>query len=253
VFETLGRWLRAYAEKDGRGYPDWAVRYAPLVRKLGRLDLSRARVLEIGANENGFARFAHTRAMAVDTEIDHLHAARATQDVLPAQADLSALPFAAGSVDICVCVDTLEHVPPEARAQAAGEIMRVLRDSGVAVVTFPAGEAAARAEQTIQEACRRYTGRSLVWLEEHAARGLPDPDSVIADFRAAAGPTYRITCSKNASLWLWRCMWRVLICGWPGRGNALFQALLRAITPLLCRIHLGACYRTVIWLEPNSF
>ena len=26
--------LRAFAEKDGRGYPDWASRYVPIARRL---------------------------------------------------------------------------------------------------------------------------------------------------------------------------------------------------------------------------
>ncbi len=249
MFELLGKWLRAYAEKDGRGYPDWAVRYVPIVRRLRRQGLDTGRVLEIGANENGLARFAKRRVIAVDIAFEHLQAACANQEVLPVQADCSALPFATDTVDICVSMDTLEHVPPEKRTPMASEIVRVMRDTGTAVVTFPAGEAAMQAEQDIQQACRDYTGRSLGWLDEHAACGLPDPDDVSSAFVDAGGV---VTRSRNASLFVWRWMWRVLMCGWPGRGNALFQALLRLLTPILCRIHVGVCYRAVIWIKPKK-
>lgn len=252
MLERIGERLRAYAQKDGRGYPDWALRYAPIVRKLRRRMHRRARIIEIGTNENGFARFARRRVIAVDIDRDHLDAARAAQDVLAVLADMCALPFAAGCADLCICVDTLEHVPPEKRSAALNEIARVIRESGIAVAAFPAGAAAVSAEQTVQAAYRKYVGRSLAWLDEHRQRGLPDPRAVVQTFKTAVGNTHRVFQFGNAPVWLWRWMWRILLCGWPGRGNALFQALLRAITPLLTRIRFGTCYRTVIWVEPKK-
>ena len=58
--------MRAFAEKDGRGYPDWAMRYLPVVRRFGRRVFREHTVLEIGANENGIARFVETHVVAVD-------------------------------------------------------------------------------------------------------------------------------------------------------------------------------------------
>lgn len=253
MFEPIGRRLRAYAEKDGRGYPDWAMRYVPVVAKLRKRRLAGARILELGANESGLARFARTRVIVVDLNTDHLRAAARTgNDVLPVRADLCALPFRPDCADVCVCIDTFEHMPPEARRAAAGQIMDVLRNTGTAVVAFPAGDGALRAEQAIQDAYRRYTGRTFSWLDEHARHGLPDPARVITHFQDAAGDTHRVVRSGNAPLWLWTWMWKVLICGWPGRGNALFQALMRALTPLLCRLRFGACYRAMIWIEPRQ-
>lgn len=252
MFESLGKRLRAYAEKDGRGYPDWAVRYVPIVGRLRKRGLGSDTILEIGANANGFARFAKVRAVAVDLNARHLREARAAQDVLPVAADAGSLPFGDKSVDVCVCVDTFEHMPAEDRERAAAEILRVLRDTGAAVVAFPSGDAAARAEQRITSEYRRRTGRGLAWLEQHAAAGLPDAADIARRLTELAGDAHRVTCAKNASLCVWVWMWRVLICGWPGRGNALFQALLRLAAPLLCRMHLGTCYRTAIWLEPRD-
>lgn len=251
MFEGLGKRLRAYAEKDGRGYPDWAVRYMPLVRWLERRPLARERILEIGANENGFARFARVKTIAADREPGHVRAARETQPIMPVAASIDALPFASGAMDVCVCVDTFEHLPETLRGRAVEEILRVLKPSGEAVVAFPSGDAAAEAERRIREAHAAYAGETLSWFEEHLDMGLPDASTVAGMFEQAAGGRRAVERRKNGSLAVWRAMWHVLLCGWPGRGNAVFQVLLRFFTPLLTRIHLGACYRAVIWVKPE--
>ena len=104
--------------------------------------------------------------------------------------------------------------------------------------------------QTIQQLARGL----YHYPKTHPKLGVlsPTPDKIAGYFESAIGDPHRITVAKNANLRLWRWMWRVMMCGWPGRGNALFQALLRVVTPLLCRCHFGACYRTIIWVEPGD-
>ena len=252
MFERLAQRLRAYAERDGRGYPDWAVRYVPVVRRLQQEGRLTGRPIEIGANENGLARFAGMRTVVVDAAFEHLRAARATQDVLPVVADITALPFRDGAADVCVCVDTLEHVPAGSRQPAVAEVLRIVGAAGTAVLAFPSGRKAAQAESSVRNAYVRWTGRNLKWLEEHAAEGLPSPGALAALVRVEAGDRKRLDVTGNANLRVWRWMWLVLLCGWPGRGNAVFQALLRFFTPILCRMHFGTCYRTVLWVEPKD-
>lgn len=249
MLERIGSMLRAYAFADGRGYPDWAVRYLPICRQISALHLRPRTIIEIGANQNGFARFSGLRTIVTDIAIEHVREARSTQNVMPVVANATALPFKNACAELCVCVDTFEHLSPEQRRFAVAQIARVTARCGAAVIAFPTGAAAAAAEQDI---CRRYktlTGSGFRWLEEHAAHGLPEAEEI---FRVlcTAFPNRRIVKKRNANLRVWRWMWMILICEWPGRGNALFQALLRFATPLLTRIHFGTCYRVVLWALP---
>lgn len=252
MFSALGNWLRAYAEKDGRGYPDWAIRYQPIVRRFGKRTLRSNTILEIGANENGIARFVKTRVVAIDIAFDHLQAARAVQGVLPVVADIAALPFRDEQFKVCVCIDTFEHIPGPNRYAASDEIVRVLDRTGRAVVAFPAGPRAFRAEERVRRAYRRATGGTIQWLEEHLAEGLPNSVRLYAHFRDRADSTYRITRTGNATLLIWVWTWKILMCNWPGRANDVFQLLLRCLVPIISRIHIGRCYRAMIWIEPKK-
>ena len=243
--------LRAWAERDGRGYPDWLMRYGPVVRRLGPMARNGACVVEIGANEAGLARFANARTVVMDRAHDHLVAARDTQPVMPVQADIARLPFAAGSVEVLICLDTFEHLPDSARQMAVSEITRCLAPSGRAVVSFPSGEAAMRAEERVRRAYQALTGQPLRWLEEHIEQGLPDAEALRADFEQAIGASHTVSLRWNANAAVWTWMWRVLMCNWPGRGNVIFQVLLRIAAPVLARCHFGQCYRAMLWLEPR--
>jgi len=252
VFESIGKYLRQYANKDGRGYPDWAMRYAPVARMVHRMNSTNAPILEVGANENGIARFVHARIVAVDVSPDHLRAARRTQGVSVVVADAAALPFANGTFAASVCMDTLEHIPEAKRARVCDELVRTVSRTGFSVVAFPSGRAAERAEISIRSAHARFNGGNIPWLDEHEEEGLPDPNGLAEHLLETLDSTRTVCCTQNANVYVWRAMWRVLGCGWPGRGNAVFQAAVRFLTPLLTRIHVGPCYRSMIWITPRS-
>ena len=252
MIHNLAQRLRQYAEKDGRGYPDWAMRYLPILRRFPGRPWGRQRLLEVGANENGLARFTGATVIAIDIATDHLKAARATQPVLPVVADIGALPFRDGVFDVVVCMDTYEHIRKVHRESANSEILRVLESDGIAAIGFPSGEASSVAETRVREAYRKLTGGTIRWLEEHVDMGLPDGTEVARHLEALAGPNHRVERSGNASLWAWEWMWRVLMCNWPGRGNAVAQVALRCSVPILSRLHFGSCYRAMIWIVPKG-
>jgi SAM-dependent methyltransferase len=248
---ALKKWLRARAEKDGRGYPDWALRYLPVVRRLGR-KLDGARVLEVGANRNGLARFAPVPVVAVNLAQDQLREAREEARVLPVRADMTALPFKPGTFDIVVCMDTYEHVSRETRDQGSVEIVRVLAPRGTAAIGFPAGSAARAAEARVRAAYQRATGRKLRWLEEHTQYDLPSSIRIFAHLAEHTRKTHVVRRVRNTSIVIWEWMWKVLICDWPGRYNAAFQFLLRLLVPVISRWHVGRCYRALIYVEPRD-
>lgn len=248
MWADVNRALRRFAEKDGRGYPDWAIRYLPILRRFPGKDWRTLRILEIGANENGFARFSGAHVLALDLSPDHLQAARSSQTVIPVAGDIGALPFGDDSFDVVICLDTYEHIPASHRNQANREIVRVLRSSGVAVIGFPSGEAAFAAEGRIRAAYHDLCGGSIRWLDEHVAMGLPDADEVAQDLAEVCGDRFRITRSGNGTLRVWEWMWRVLMCNWPGRGNAVAQVALRLLVPVVSRMHGAPCYRAMLWV-----
>lgn len=255
MFERLGQRLRAYAEKDGRGYPDWALRYVPIAKRLDRCNLQSRTILEVGANANGIARFLKTPDVCIvvtDIDANSLREARAATNVLAVMADAAALPFRDKAFAACLSVDTYEHLPKEKRRLASTEILRTLAKDGSAAIAFPSGPDAEAAESYIRDAYRQYTGGTIRWLEEHREMRLPNVADVERDLTEAAGTTRIVTREDNAPLGIWLWIWRILMCGWPGQGNALAQALLRVATPLLCHVRFGKPYRAMLWIDPPS-
>ncbi len=82
------------------------------------------------------------------------------------------LPFRDDSVDIVVSLDTLEHLPEDARDRAVAEIMRVARESVVIAGPFNI-DGVREAEQAVDTLHRRLTGEAHRWLSEHLAAPLP--------------------------------------------------------------------------------
>lgn len=93
-----------------------------------------ARVLEAGCGARSHLAYP-AGADVIGIDILRSQLQRNTHASWLAQGDVTALPAAAASVDLIVCWDVLEHlVEPE---RAIGEVARVLRPGGVAVLALP--------------------------------------------------------------------------------------------------------------------
>jgi FkbM family methyltransferase len=112
---------------------------------LALLDRVRGMILDAGCGPNpamslALARDPARTVVGMDigfgiVRIARAIAARAGTRFLPIVADLEALPFRAGAFDGCVCDDTVEHLPDDARGVA--ELGRVMKTRGRAVLATP--------------------------------------------------------------------------------------------------------------------
>jgi hypothetical protein len=96
-----------------------------------------------------------------------------------------ALPFGPAAFSAVVSIDTLEHLPPAARAPFIRECLRVARRA--VVLAAPLGSPAHVADERALDALYRQAyGRPHPYLAEHIAYGLPTVDD-LAGWRTLPG------------------------------------------------------------------
>lgn len=84
-----------------------------------------------------------------------------------------ALPFQDGKFDIVISSDTLEHIPPERRAVAIVEMLRVSRRWIILGAPFQS-PCASFVEESINTLHQKCFGKPNQWLAEHISNVLPD-------------------------------------------------------------------------------
>lgn len=102
--------------------------------------------------------------------------------------------------DYIVCIDTLEHIPPDVRASFL-ERLSVLARKGV-IIACPCADSgqAGEADNYIDRVYQAVFGRDYSWLEEHLRYGLPDSHFVRGFFE---GKGWFVSVKQNAHLpWL---------------------------------------------------
>lgn len=142
----------------------WFVNKRRAVRGLlGRYAPSQGRLLEVGCGGGLFSAELATEGWKVfSADLSPAGAAFAHAQGVPAALAFDAgrhWPLAENSMDVCILLDVLEHV--EQDKDCLGEIGRVLRPGGIAVLTVPAYPFLFSAWDTHNTHYRRYTVRSL--------------------------------------------------------------------------------------------
>jgi SAM-dependent methyltransferase len=145
---------------------NWLARYAPAVAALEEAG-PLGSVLDVGCGRHGLACVRPDQPF-VGLEINF------TGDPAPTmvayEAEPGPLPFADASFDTVICLDALEHVPPDDRASFVAELARVT--AGRLLLACPTDAA-----QPLDDLMRRhYAERGAPepsWLGEHAECGLP--------------------------------------------------------------------------------
>ena len=108
----------------------WIERYSPLSQE--------KKLLDVGTGTGLFAAemSQYCQVTGVDDHEEAISLARRRQGPTFVQAPCNALPFPDGAHDVCTALDVLEHLPDD--FGALGEMNRVLKPKGIAVVTVPA-------------------------------------------------------------------------------------------------------------------
>lgn len=120
-----------------------------------------------GPGGNGAWLAEHGAVFGVDISADALEYVHGNRsEMLPARADLEALPFADQSFDQIVAITVLYTVADDAMAMR--ELARVLRPGGAVVLVEPAFEMLRRAHDSTVHSRRRYRRDDLVRLAEAA-------------------------------------------------------------------------------------
>jgi hypothetical protein len=113
-----------------------------------------------------------------------------------------AIPFAAGSMDLVVSVDVLEHVPPPARSTVVAEAQRVARRAVLLAAPFRT-EAVVAAETLVSRFIREACGFEQGQLREHRELGWPDLLATSAAFEAEG---WAVRAFGYGHVWHWALM-----------------------------------------------
>jgi hypothetical protein len=149
-----------------------ALRYDRVMRWIGANRVER--VLEAGSGASGLAAWWPGPVTGVDLRFDGTPPANLTT----VEGSVFDLPFPDRSHDAVVCTDVMEHLPPERRAEALEELLRVT--SRVAWVSFPCGPDAVAADRRIAGIARRLGREAPGWLLDHEEHGLPTQDEALS-------------------------------------------------------------------------
>jgi hypothetical protein len=152
---------------------DHFQRYANSARLIESLGDGVVSALEVGANRQRLLAQFLPRVRFIFSDLLPL------PDVEDGfvQADATALPFADTEFDATICLDVVEHMPPEVRPKAIAEMARVSRR--MVVVAFPVDQPWVHdAEARANGYWEHYFGTKYPWLDEHQEFGLVDGDQI---------------------------------------------------------------------------
>jgi SAM-dependent methyltransferase len=133
--EALPFALRPAWPDEGRG-----IIQTPLLQRAAGLRAPHGRCLNIGCGEGLFANFLEsfagvTEIVNVDIDPPSISARRGDSRHIDIVGSITAIPVADRSCDWVLCTEVIEHVEDD--ALAAGELARVLKPGGAALISVP--------------------------------------------------------------------------------------------------------------------
>ena len=232
-----------------------ALRYQPIADALADRPAG-LRILDVGCgSKGGVTSYVPRPAFGVDVTFDR----ERLQDhplLIAVVASGSALPFADDSLDVVLCLDTLEHLTPADRRAVVMEMARVVAANGLLIVGAPCCEAARAAEEEIALAFTRQTGRVHPKLGEHLEHAMwsaADLQALVEEAAAAHFDAFRLRVVPNVNIQAWLFLRRLFDLGRPLPGLTHVQRLaLQPVYPWLAsRLHQAPTYRKIVFCQPG--
>jgi SAM-dependent methyltransferase len=225
---------------------DAALRYRAALALVGDR-LRGGRVLEVGSGSGGAAEWTDDEIVGVDAAFERT-AERRRANLVEVPGSVLAIPMPDASFDAVLCIDMLEHLAADDRAQAVRELTRVLAPGGRLVLTFPSGAAARALDDWLAEAYEQRQGRPHPWATEHLEHGLPHAADIAALAREGGAA---VSVRGN----LWAPAWRFLHATYTvGRGLPFTWILFRrpiviAVYLVLARLDRPPAYRAIVVVD----
>jgi methyltransferase family protein len=222
---------------------DMALRYHPIVRYLKPRLRPGTRIVDVGSGSVGITPYLDHNVFGIDRSFDGPRATR----LVRCTGDVLTLPFADRSVDVTLCVDTLEHLPPETRSAAVQELLRVT--GKVAVIAVPCGPLSAQRDRDLSLRLRRRLARRDRFLDEHLEHGLPrleDLQAWIADAGRKLGREFHARSEDNVDLRVW---WLVQMAKVSLVWRAALIVSFPVAFPILRRFNGPPSYRQILYVE----
>jgi SAM-dependent methyltransferase len=189
----------------GRPWKVWdldaELRYRPTIEALPDSPLP---ICEVGSGPAGLAAWTQRPVIGVDPGPDERHGGLLSPPNLQrVEGDGAHIPLGDRSASAAVAVDTLEHVPRDARKAVITEMKRVTADGGRVVLMGPTGSAAAAGDRLVLDRWReRGASQGVVeWLGEHFENGLPTVPELLELIGTERVDSVAVTGVFNLRLW----------------------------------------------------
>jgi SAM-dependent methyltransferase len=234
------------------GNLDTALRYDAVLRLLAERWRPGMALLEVGSGSGGVTEFLAHPVTGVDPAFERT-AERGTEWLRRLPGRATALPVADSSFDGVLCLEMLEHLPPDEREPALREMVRALRPRGRLIATFPADATAAALDRWLDGAYRRRHGEEHPWVGEHLREGHPRTADLVAALERAGGPGARVQVQKHQPALAFRMLHGLYTVrggsALTGRYLLGSEPAVRAAFAVLRRARRGPCYRTILVLD----
>ncbi len=216
---------------------DVDLRYLPVVRRLK--NARHSVILEVGSGQTGITPYVGNGVIGCDTTFGGAVDPRLTPVIARAP-----LPFRDGTFEAVVSLDTLEHVPRDARDAFVRELVRVCKSR--LYVGFPEGDGAARHDAIMEEYYRRHQPAVHPYFVEHREYGVPKSGEFTGMLRTAAGELgvhVSVEQQKNVNLTMRAVFMRLIWHRNPVLWRLYFA--LSAVARWDFLFHFGQCYRMI--------